>query len=111
MLHVDKNIFITQQVDFENIQASFAEFNTGFIQANKYLFRLSFWHVGTEGGWLQNVNMPTAMAFPDGTSGKEPTCPCKRPKRHRFNSWVRKIHWRRNGNPLQYSCLENPMDR
>ena len=48
MLHVDKNIFITHQVDFENIQASFAEFNTGFIQANKYLFRLSFWHVGTE---------------------------------------------------------------
>ena len=26
-------------------------------------------------------------------------------------SWVRKIPWRRNGNPLQYSCLENPMDR
>ena len=21
------------------------------------------------------------------------------------------IPWRRNGNPLQYSCLENPMDR
>ena len=24
---------------------------------------------------------------------------------------VRKIPWRRNGNSLQYSCLENPMDR
>ena len=24
---------------------------------------------------------------------------------------VRKLPWRRNGNPLQYSCLENPMDR
>ena len=65
---------------------------------------------------------------------------CRRP---RFNSWVRKIHWRKerlpsgsdgkasvcnagdpgsmpglgrspgegNGSPLQYSCLENPMDR
>ena len=28
-----------------------------------------------------------------------------------FDPWVRKIPWRRNGNPLQYSCLENPMDR
>ena len=30
--------------------------------------------------------------------------------RHRFNPWVRKIPWRK-ANPLQYSCLENPMDR
>ena len=32
---------------------------------------------------------------------------CGRPG---FDSWVRKIPWRRNGNPLQHSCLENPMD-
>ena len=28
-----------------------------------------------------------------------------------FNPWVGNIPWRRNGNPLQYSCLGNPMDR
>ena len=28
-----------------------------------------------------------------------------------FNPWVGKIPWRRNGSPLQYSCLRNPMDR
>ena len=28
-----------------------------------------------------------------------------------FDPWVAKIPWRGNGNPLQYSCLENPMDR
>ena len=34
---------------------------------------------------------------------------CRRPG---FDRWVRKIPWRREwGNPLQYSCLENPMDR
>ena len=27
------------------------------------------------------------------------------------DSWVMKIPWKRHGNPLQYSCLENPMDR
>ena len=28
-----------------------------------------------------------------------------------FDSWVRKIPGEGNGNPPQYSCLENPMDR
>ena len=28
----------------------------------------------------------------------------------RFNPWVGKIPWRRNGNLLQYPCLENSMD-
>ena len=29
----------------------------------------------------------------------------------RFYPWVGKIPWRRAGRPLQYSCLENHMDR
>ena len=47
-------------------------------------------------------------------SGKEPTCPYSRHERCGFDAWVEKIPWRRSspgGNPLQYSCLENPMDR
>ena len=34
-------------------------------------------------------------------------------KSHRcgFNPWVRKYSGEGNGNPVQYSCLENPMDR
>ena len=51
------------------------------------------------------------LGFPDGASGKEPACQCRRPKRHGLNPWVRKIPWRRDGSPLQYSCLENPRDR
>ena len=31
--------------------------------------------------------------------------------RPRFDPWVGKIPWRREGLPLQYSCLGNPMDR
>ena len=42
-------------------------------------------------------------------SGKESICQWRR---HRFNSWVVVFPWRReHGNPLQYSCLESPMDR
>ena len=31
------------------------------------------------------------QGFPGGTSGKEPTCQCRRHKRHRFSIWVGKI--------------------
>ena len=37
--------------------------------------------------------------FPGGTSGKEPICQCRRHKRHGFNPWVRKIHWRKVQQP------------
>ena len=43
-----------------------------------------------------------------GASGEESTCRCRRCKRHGFHPWVGKIPWRRNGNPLQYTCLEIP---
>ena len=51
------------------------------------------------------------LGFPGGTSGKEPTCQCRRHRRLEFDLWVGKIPGGGNGNPLQYSCLENPMDR
>ena len=44
------------------------------------------------------------MALPIGASGKEPTCQCRRCR-------LGRAHGDRHGNPLQYSCLENPMDR
>ena len=47
--------------------------------------------------------------FPGGASGKEPVCQCRRdvgliPESGRCPG-------EGNGNPFQYSCLENPMDR
>ena len=51
------------------------------------------------------------IGFPCGTSGKEPAGQCRRPKGHGFNPWVGKIPAGGHGKPLQYSCLENPMDR
>jgi len=42
---------------------------------------------------------------------KESAYQCRRHKRCRFDPWVRKIRCRGHGNPLQYSFLENPMDR
>ena len=37
-------------------------------------------------------------------SGKEFTCQCRRPG---FNPWAGKSSWKRNGNPLQYSCVKS----
>ena len=51
------------------------------------------------------------MDFSGGANGKESTCQCRRCNRLRFDPWVGKILWRRNRTPLQYSCLENSMDR
>ena len=37
--------------------------------------------------------------FPGGTSGKEPTCQCRRFKRREFDPWVGKLPWRREWQP------------
>ena len=43
--------------------------------------------------------------------GKGPACQRKRNKRCKFDPGLGRSPGRRNGNPLQYSCLENPMGR
>ena len=49
--------------------------------------------------------------FPGGTSGKESTCQCKRHERQGFDPSVGKSPGGGHNNLLQYSCLENSMDR
>ena len=51
------------------------------------------------------------ISFPGGTSGQELACQCRICKRCRFSPWSGRSPGGRHGNPLQYSCLENPMDR
>ena len=49
--------------------------------------------------------------LPKWLSGKESACQCRKRRRFGFNPWVGRSSGEGNGNPLQYSCLENPMDR
>ena len=49
--------------------------------------------------------------FPGGGNGKEPTCHCRRHKRPGLIPELRRPFGGVHGNPLQYSCQENPMDR
>ena len=45
------------------------------------------------------TNTYLQTGFPGGASGKESACRCRRCQRHRFDPWVRKISWRRKGQP------------
>ena len=60
---------------------------------------------------IQYMYILYKLGFPGGAIIKETAFQCRRHKRCGFDFWVRKIPWRRNGNPLQYSCLEIPMNR
>ena len=63
---------------------------------------------------VMNVKYFTVLknykGFSGGASGKEPTCHCRRCKTGSIPGSGRPPGGG-NDNPLQYSCLENPMDR
>ena len=48
------------------------------------------------------------IGFPGGSDCKKFACQCGRP---RFNPWSERSVGEGNGNPLQYSCLENSLAR
>ena len=54
-------------------------------------------------GWISHsfylTKLPLLRGFPGGTSGKEPSCQCRKCKRLRFDFWVGKIPWRRAQKP------------
>ena len=64
--------------------------------------RAEEWHPRLrQAGWNKKlkVRSPEKQGFPGCTSGKGPTCQCRRHKRCRLDPWVRKISWRRIWQP------------
>ncbi|CAI9178203.1 unnamed protein product [Rangifer tarandus platyrhynchus] len=51
-----------------------------------------------------------SKGFPGGAEVKNPPAG-EETQETRFDPWVRKTPGRGHGNPLQYSCLQSPMDR
>ena len=69
-----------------------------------YTGSLSFWkpskEPGSEAGNPGGVRAEKGEILePDGTSGKERACQCRRCKNLGFDLWVRKIPWRRKWQP------------
>ena len=62
------------------------------------LKRLSM-HISGEKVKRNKKGYKRKWGFLGGASGKEPTCKCRRHKRHGFDPWIRKIPWRRAWQP------------
>ena len=73
--------------------------------------KVSALHMRWPNYWNFNVSPFNEYSELISASCKEPTCQCRRCKRHESDPWVGKIPWRRVRNPLWYSSLGNPMDR
>ena len=54
---------------------------------------------------LNYIGHTANKGFSRWLSGKEPTCQCRRHKRCRFDPWVWKIPWRREGQATHSSIL------
>ena len=52
-----------------------------------------------------------AIWLPRWSSGKKSARQCRRRRRYGFDPGLGRSPGGGNGNPLQYSCLEKPMDR
>ena len=63
-----------------------------------------------EGLWFKSyiMDFPGGSLVKNSPAVQKTACLCRR---QRFDLWVGKIPGERNGNPLQYSCLGNSMDR
>ena len=55
--------------------------------------------------------LQSKMASQGAQVVKNPPANAGRHKKHGFDPWVGRSHGGGRGHPLQYSCLENPMDR
>ena len=58
----------------------------------------------------KNVFLRFFFSFLGGTVGKELACQCRRLKRWGSIPGLGRSPGGEHGNPLQYSCLENPME-
>ena len=58
-----------------------------------------------------NSKIVKSFRLPGGASGKKPARQCRNHRQCRFDPWVGRLPGGGNGNPLQYSCLGNPMQR
>ena len=64
-----------------------------------------------ENYFLNNFIKKNYRGFPGDANGKEPACQGRRHKRHGSVPRSGRSLGGGHGNALQYSCLENPMDR
>ena len=60
---------------------------------------------------LHGLGLLLPWGFPGGARGEEPACRCRRQETQVRSLGRKDSPGGGHSNPLQYSCLENPMDR
>ena len=87
------------------------QINTPIQQSLTFLFlsSRSLWSICMNFNFNYISNY--VWGFPGSASDKEPTCQCRRCKRCEFIPGLGRSPGGGQGNPLQYSCLENSVDR
>ena len=69
---------------------------------------MGFAHVSREGALRRALGVRSPHGgLPEWFSAKASACQCRKCG---LDPWIGTIPWTRHGNPLQDSCLENPMD-
>ena len=85
------------------IEGNFLNLKTGIVKTLQVTSlsdeRLKLFPKGYPLSLLTCNIVQDVLGFPGGDSGKEPTCQCRRHKRHGFDPWVGKIPWRRAWQP------------
>ena len=61
--------------------------------------------------WVNLSDRRTSQGFPGGASGREPTCQCRTHRDLGSIPGSGRSPGGGHGDPLQYFCLENPLDR
>ena len=101
---------------FLNIKTLSCFYSISYFKCWSWLVKLTSWPTH----WPQKNSLKKlivkwkcriVLGFPSGTSGKEPTWQCKRCERHGHHPRVGRSPGEGHGNTLQYSWLDNPMDR
>ena len=71
------------------------------LQACLTLGDCGLYPAGTRSDQVTSLHCPhIRLGFPGGSSGKEPTCQCRRRKRRGFDPWVEVMPGGGHGNPL-----------
>ena len=101
---------------FLNIKTLSCFYSISYFKCWSWLVKLTSWPTH----WPQKNSLKKlivkwkcriVLGLPSGTSGKEPTWQCKRCERHGHHPRVGRSPGEGHGNTLQYSWLDNPMDR
>ena len=95
-------LFFFENIRKKNYRKQYSNVRPRWIFSNTYMFKFLYFLIKEK---------YTMYRLPRRCSSKESTGQCKQCKRCKFKPWFGRSPGGENGNPPQYPCLENFMDR